>query len=142
MKKNPVSVSAVYCAMEIFSVGRSSSRKDAPEIIHFDIGAQKWTVLCGGARGASGGAVRKIERNARIIYARRGGCVHVFFHPRSVGRVEERHHDDDVISGEKLPPPRPRPPPRKKGEKQRGTNIKARTMVQLPPPRGPRSGLG
>jgi hypothetical protein len=45
VKKNPVNVNAVYCAMEILSVGRSSSRKDAPEIIHFDIGAQKWTVL-------------------------------------------------------------------------------------------------
>ncbi len=118
MKKNPVSVSAVYCAMEIFSVGRSSSRKDAPEIIHFDIGAQKWTVLCGGgARGASGGAVRKIERNAKIIYARRGGCVHVFFHPRSVGRVEERHHDDDVIRGKNYPRPVPAPPPPEKGGK-------------------------
>jgi hypothetical protein len=40
-KKNPVSVKAEYCAIDIFSVGRSSSRNDAPEINHFDMGAQK-----------------------------------------------------------------------------------------------------
>ena len=28
-----------YCAKEIFSVGRFNSKKDAPEIAHFDIGA-------------------------------------------------------------------------------------------------------
>ena len=44
-KKNPVAVNAEYCAREILSVGRSYSRNDAPEIIHFDMGAQKCTVL-------------------------------------------------------------------------------------------------
>ncbi len=44
VKKNPVNVRAVYCGSEIVSVGRSSSRNDAPEINHLLIGAQKCTV--------------------------------------------------------------------------------------------------
>ena len=43
-KKKPVLVRAVYCAKEILSVGRCRSKKEAPEIIHLDMGAQKWTV--------------------------------------------------------------------------------------------------
>ena len=43
-KNNPVAVNAEYCANEIFSVGRSSSMNDAPDIIHLLIGAQKCTV--------------------------------------------------------------------------------------------------
>ena len=43
-KKNPVAVNAEYCANDIFSAGRSSSKNDAPDIIHLLIGAQKCTV--------------------------------------------------------------------------------------------------
>ena len=39
VKKNPVIVSAAYCGNEIFSVGRFNSKKDAPLIIHLDMGA-------------------------------------------------------------------------------------------------------
>ena len=39
VKKNPVAVKAEYCGKEIFSVGRSSSKKEAPLIIHLDMGA-------------------------------------------------------------------------------------------------------
>lgn len=38
--KLTVAVRAEYCANEIFSVGRFNSKKDAPEIIHFDLAKQ------------------------------------------------------------------------------------------------------
>jgi len=43
-KNSPVNVNAEYWAIEILSVSRYKSMKDAPEMSHFDIGAQKWTV--------------------------------------------------------------------------------------------------
>lgn len=39
VKKNPVSVNAVYCGKLILSVGRFRSKKLAPLINHLDIGA-------------------------------------------------------------------------------------------------------
>ena len=41
---SPVAVRAVYCASEILSVGLLRSRKEAPEMSHLDMGAQKCVV--------------------------------------------------------------------------------------------------